>query len=153
MVKSGKSIQVFYPKVIHVTCIVHGLHLIAEKILANYCKVDKVIANVKKSILKAPYRVAMFKDIPLPPSPILTRWGTWIRAAVYYCEYFEIIKHVVDSFNKEDAISIANSQKYFSEANLAANLIFIKSNFGFLPDKITSLEAKNISLSHVIDEV
>ncbi|KAF0701446.1 DUF659 domain-containing protein, partial [Aphis craccivora] len=81
MVKSGKSIQVFYPKVIHVTCIVHGLHLIAEKIRANYCKVDKVIANVKK----APYRVVMFKDkaldIPLPPAPILTRWGTWIRAA------------------------------------------------------------------------
>jgi len=48
MVKSGKSIQIFYPKVIHVTCIVHGLHLIAEKIRANYCQVDKIIANVKK---------------------------------------------------------------------------------------------------------
>jgi len=157
MVKSGKSIQVFYPKVIHVTCIVHGLHLIAEKIRANYCKVDKVIANVKKVFLKAPYRVAIFKDkapdISLPPAPILTRWGTWIKAAVYYCEHLEIIKNVVDSFNKEDAISIANSQKYFSEASLAANLIFIKSNFGFLPGKITSLEAKNISLSHAIDEV
>lgn len=83
MVKS-ESIQVFYPKVIHVTCIVHGLHLIAEKIRSNYCKFDKIIGNVKKVFLKAPYRVAIFKEkapnIPLPPAPILTRWRTWIRA-------------------------------------------------------------------------
>jgi len=155
MVKSGKSIQIFYPKVIHVTCIVHGLHLIAEKIRANYCKVDKIIANVKKVFLKAPYRIATFKDkapnIPLPPAPVLTRWGTWIRAAVYYCEHLEIIKSIVDSLDKEDAISIENSQKYFSEASLAANLVFIKSHFGFLPDTIASLEAKNILLSHTID--
>jgi len=37
MVKSGKSIKIFYPKSIHVTCIVHGLYLIAEKNRANYC--------------------------------------------------------------------------------------------------------------------
>jgi len=106
--------------------------------------------------LKAPYHVAIFKDkapdIPLPFALILTRWGTWIRAAVYYFEHLEIIKHVVEYFNKEDAINIANSQKYFFEASLTANLLFIKSNFVFLPDKITSLEAKNISLSHAIDE-
>jgi len=49
MVRFGKSIEVFYPKDIQVTCIVHGLHLIAEKIRANYCKVDKIIANdIKK---------------------------------------------------------------------------------------------------------
>lgn len=157
MVKSGKSIQVFYPKVIHVTCIVHGLHLTAEKIRSNYCKVNKIIVNVKKVFLKAPYRVAIFKDkasnVPLPPAQILTRWGTWIRAALYYCEHLEIIKSIVDALDKEDAISIAKSQKYFSEASLAANLVFIKSHFGFLPDTITSLEAKNILLSHAIDAV
>ncbi|VVC26307.1 Ribonuclease H-like domain [Cinara cedri] len=118
MVKSGKSIQIFYPKVIRVTCIVHGLHLIAEKIRANYCKVE----NVNKVFLKAPYRVAIFKDkapnILLPPAPILTRWGTWIRAAVYYCEHLEIIKSIVNSLNKEDAISIAKSQKYFRKQAL-----------------------------------
>jgi len=55
--------------------------------------------------------------------------------------------------DKEDAISIANSQKYFSEASLAANLVFIKLHFGFLPDTVTRLEAKNILFSNVIDAV
>lgn len=144
-----------FPKVIHVTCIVHGLHLITEKNRANYCKIDKIIANLKKIFSKRPYRILIFKDkapnIPLPPAPILTRCGTCIRAAVDCCEHLEIIESLVDSYDKEDAISIANSQKYFSEASLAANLVFIKSHFGFLPDTITSLEAKNIILSHAID--
>jgi len=55
--------------------------------------------------------------------------------------------------DKEDAISITNSQKYFSEAILAANVVFIKLHFGFLPDTIASLEAKNILLSQAIDAV
>jgi hypothetical protein len=55
--------------------------------------------------------------------------------------------------DKEDAISIENSQNYFSEASLATNLVFIKSHYGFLTDKITSLEIKNILLSDVIDAI
>jgi len=52
MVKSGKAIQVFYPKIIHVICIVHGFHWIAKKIRGNYSKVDKIITKVKKVFLK-----------------------------------------------------------------------------------------------------
>lgn len=62
MVKSGNAIKNFYPKVIHVTCIVHGLHRIAEKIRGYYSKVDKVISNVKKISLKEPSRVIIFKN-------------------------------------------------------------------------------------------
>ncbi|VVC30087.1 Hypothetical protein CINCED_3A020564 [Cinara cedri] len=101
MVKSGNSIQVFYPKVIHVTYIVHGLHLIAEK---NH---------------KAP-------NILLPPAPILTRWGTWIRAAVYYCEHLEIIKSIVDSLNKEDAIFLKQALRQIYHAIDAVQNVNLK---------------------------
>lgn len=36
MVKSGNVIKIFYLKVIHVTCVVHGFHCIAEKIYGHY---------------------------------------------------------------------------------------------------------------------
>lgn len=48
IVKSGNTIKIVYPKVIHVTCIVHGLHHIVEKIRGHYSKVDTVISNLKK---------------------------------------------------------------------------------------------------------
>ncbi|XP_022180013.1 uncharacterized protein LOC111040403 [Myzus persicae] len=154
MVKSGNAIKIFYPKVIHVTCIVHGLHRIVEKIRGHYSKVDKIISNVKNFFLKAPSRVIIFKstapDLSLPPEPIITRWGTWVKAACYYCDHHETLKSIVYSLDKEEAISIKNAQKYFFDPSLAANLVFIKSNFGFIPDVMTSLEAKNIPLSDAI---
>lgn len=62
-----------------------------EEICANYYKVDKIIANVNKIFSKRPYRIVIFKDkapnIPLPPAPILTRWGTCIRLMLMYHKF------------------------------------------------------------------
>uniref|UniRef100_A0A4P6D7Y3 DUF659 domain-containing protein n=2 Tax=Rhodnius prolixus TaxID=13249 RepID=A0A4P6D7Y3_RHOPR len=90
MVKAGQSIQVFYPKIIHVTCIAHDLHRVAETIRSLFSDVDSLISSVKKVFLKAPIRIKMLKDLYpdlcLPPEPILTRWGTWLETAQYYYE-------------------------------------------------------------------
>ncbi|KAF0687787.1 BED-type domain-containing protein, partial [Aphis craccivora] len=78
MKKGGKSLKVFYSKMFHVACAAHGLHRIAEQVLDHFSNVDK----------KAPTRVEIFKieapGICLPPDPIITRWGSWINAAIYY---------------------------------------------------------------------
>ncbi|XP_022181214.1 uncharacterized protein LOC111041295 [Myzus persicae] len=43
-------------------------------------------------------------------------------------------------------VSIKNSKKYLSDQNIESQLVFIKSNFGFLPDLITRLENQEIPL-------
>jgi hypothetical protein len=154
MVKAGEAIKLFYSKVIHITCLAHAFHRIAETVRTGYPKVDKLIANVKKVFRKAPSRIQYFKSIApslsLPPENILTRWGTWIKAANYYCENFEQIKVIINTFDDNDAVSIRNSKKYLSDQNIEAQLVFIKSNFGFLPDLITRLEKQGISLADSI---
>jgi hypothetical protein len=76
----------------------HALNLVAEKIRYQYEDVDNLISNVKKIFVKAPLRVEMYKEklkeMPLPPQPILTRWGTWLQAAMFYSEHFDSIKEV-----------------------------------------------------------
>jgi len=76
MVKAGKSIKPFYPKVVHVTCVAHGLHRVAEEIQLQFPKVDDLISNVKNFFLKAPLRTILFRNIApnlaLPPQLILT---------------------------------------------------------------------------------
>jgi hypothetical protein len=98
MIKSGRHLKVFYPKIVHVTCLAHALNLVAEKIRYQYEDVDNLISNVKKIFVKAPLRVEMYKEklkeMPLPPQPILTRWGTWLQAAMFYSEHFDSIKEV-----------------------------------------------------------
>jgi hypothetical protein len=70
---------------VHWTCLVHGLHRVAEEIRGNCPEVDSLISNVKKIFLKAPLRVEKFEQeassLPLPPQPVLTCCGMWLNAA------------------------------------------------------------------------
>lgn len=98
MMKAARALKVFYPKMTHVTCIVHGLHRVAEEIRAQFPHINHVISSVKKVFVKAPSRVRVFKEMlpetPLPPEPILTRWGTWIEAAMYYSRHLHDVREV-----------------------------------------------------------
>jgi len=139
----------------HVTCLAHSLHRVAEEIRKQFPEIDAFISNVKKIFLKCPSRVLKFKEmapgIPMPPQPILTRWGTWLSAAIYYCENYQLIKSVVMGFDKEDAVAIENAQKLLNDNNLELNLTFIKANYGNLAKYITTLETSGLSLADAIN--
>jgi hypothetical protein len=139
MVKSGKSIQAPYSKMVHVTCIVHGFHRVAEEVCSYFNTVDQLISNVKKIFLIAPSRTRVFKNeapnISMPPQLILTRWETWLDAVKYYCENYEVIKNI------------------FNNPDLKANLAFISSNYSFFSIYITRLEKQNMMLSESISVV
>jgi len=116
MVKACEVLKSFYTKMIHVTCAVHGLHRIAEKVLkkrAQFNTADKIISSVKIIFRKAPNHLLLFKtespNMRLPPKPILTCWGSWVNAAVYYCENFRFIQHIVYMLDKNEAISIRDA--------------------------------------------
>ena len=120
----------------------------------KYKNVDQLVSNVKKSFLKAPSRIQILKsvapDIPLPPQPILTRWGTWIDAASYYCNHFKIIGRVIDMLTENDAESIKKCKQILKSNNLEANLVFILSNYGFISSSITRLETQGVALTEFI---
>ena len=48
MIKAGGVLQAFYPNMIHITCICHALHRVAEEIRSNFKQVDNLISNTKK---------------------------------------------------------------------------------------------------------
>lgn len=150
MVKSAVAINVFYPKMIHLTCLAHELHWIGETIRTKFPTVDKLIAEVKKIFLKAPSRVEKLKDmypnLIFPPEPIITRWGTWLSAVKYYCENFEKIKEVVSTFDSTSAVSVQKAQKLLNKDEIKNNLIYISVNFGFLEDTIKQLETRKMTL-------
>jgi len=60
LVKAGSAIQIFYPKIFHVTCLAHALHRAAEQIRIDFSLVDKLISSVKKVFLKCPSRILSF---------------------------------------------------------------------------------------------
>ncbi|XP_025205679.1 uncharacterized protein LOC112601985 [Melanaphis sacchari] len=157
MKKAGTAIKALYSKMIHVTCLAHGMHRIAEEIRSHFPKVDKLISRVKQVFLKAPSRTILFKTeapgIPLPPEPILTRWGTWLQAASYYCQYFKEINKVLQLLDSSDAVSIREAKDIVSDRSVEMNLTFIHVNYGFLPTTITQLEKQKLPLHESIATV
>jgi len=48
MLKSGKALIVLYPKMIHLTCLAHAIHRIAETVRDEFPLVDNLISETKK---------------------------------------------------------------------------------------------------------
>lgn len=73
MVKAERTLQVLYSKMVHLTCLAHGMHRVAENVRDRFKAVDKLISRVKQVFLKAPARLLIFKNVapnlPLPPNP------------------------------------------------------------------------------------
>ena len=64
MIKAAKALQLLYPQMIHVTCLVHALHRVAEEVRGSYPEVDKLIANGKRIFIKSPFECRSLKKRP-----------------------------------------------------------------------------------------
>jgi hypothetical protein len=69
---------------------------VTKKIREMFPNVNKLVSNIKKVFLKVLYHAQVYKeifpDVSLLPEPVLTRWGTWLEAAVFNCKNFEKFK-------------------------------------------------------------
>ena len=54
VIKAAKALQLLYPEMIHVTCLAHAQHRVAEEVHGNYPEVDKLIANGEKIFIVSP---------------------------------------------------------------------------------------------------
>jgi hypothetical protein len=85
-------------------------------------------------------------DVALPPEPVLTRWGTWIQAVNLYNEHFDVVKSVFATFLPESAVAVRETQTAFNEPEKACSMIYVRSNFGWIPESIKKLETTGLSL-------
>lgn len=88
--------------------------------------------------------------LPLPPSPVVTRWGSWLNAVQYYATHYHTIIQVIAAFDKNDASCIAVAQSLISK-QLFENLNLINNNFGDISIAIKKLEESNLEISKTID--
>ncbi|OXA42455.1 CGG triplet repeat-binding protein 1 [Folsomia candida] len=149
MIKAGKNLKTLYGKLLHVTCIAHGMNRVAEDIRSHFPEVDKFVANMKAAFKKAPRRIAIYKakypDLPLPPSPVITRWGTWLSAVEFYANHFDKIKDIVKDL-PDDSASVKALKTLVSSPELPRNLAFLTLNYTFLAAKLKEMQEKNSSL-------
>ncbi|KAJ4447765.1 hypothetical protein ANN_09773 [Periplaneta americana] len=151
MVAAAPLLKTFYPNLTHVTCLAHGLHRVSETIRNEFPLVNSFISNTKKCFCKAPSRISIFRenfpDIPLPPQPVVTRWGTWIQSVVYYSKYFKEVVTVIDKLPETDSAACVKAVKdCLNDSRVKNHIAYITSNFSFIPASIEQLEREKQSL-------
>ncbi|CAN7938884.1 unnamed protein product, partial [Ixodes hexagonus] len=143
MHKAALLLKAFYPRMLHVTCLAHGIHRICEELRKHFKHVNDL---------------EQLPGVPLPPEPIVTRWGTWLKAEEYYSTNFAGVKMVINGFPADDSVSVRKAQDVLREDTLECDLAYLCSNFTFLADTIKSLEstgetlARNIGLISNVQE-
>lgn len=155
MIKSARTIKIFYPKLIHLTCLAHGINRVAETIRSSYPEIDKLIANIKKNFVKSPSRINFFKEktsgLALPPQPIITRWGTWFEASFYYAKNFEAIKEIIDQLDPQEACSVEICQKILENPDIKNQLVYIFANFTLIPETLLKLQNQSNKLTESVN--
>jgi hypothetical protein len=117
------------PGLKHVTCICHALHNLCETIRNNSPALNKVVAFLKRSLIKNKLNQNIFREettLALPKFQILTRWGTWLKFVVYLYNNYDKIKSVFTMLNLHaievtEIFDILNSPIFEEELRRAYN--------------------------------
>ena len=139
---AGKTLKELYPSLMHVTCVAHLLHNCAMRVCAHFTNIDEVIATIKAATVKNKDRKKDFHDagLPSPPDPVIAKWATWLRAALYYSENLPAVRTIVNNWTSagllvsraKDAINVEDlvpdSVKINQYRTLAANVEFLEES-------------------------
>nr|CAI5856225.1 unnamed protein product [Callosobruchus analis] len=102
--------------------------------------------------LKAPLRIQLYKEsfpgLPLPPQPVVTRWGTWPNAAIFYSKNYKKIKNFILALSDE---SNAGANKGFKINSIPNQLAFIASKFSIVAETILKLESNEMLLTESVN--
>ena len=93
------------------------------RVRAHFKNIDEVIATIKAAIIKNKNRKKDFHDagLPSPSVPVITRWASWLRAALYHSENLPAVCNHCQQLDKCRPFS-QQSKRRFQCARFGAGL-------------------------------
>ncbi len=146
MLLCAKNLKIFYHNLLHIMCFAHALHNCAFKIKKNYPSVDILISSVKSLVHKNHHRKTLFKHLDSIPEPIITRWGSWISAALYYAENLDEVAKVVESINEDEGIILNNAKNAVNQNDLKQMLGEIDFKYAKIVDLLDVVIAETFTI-------
>ena len=118
---AGKTLKEFYPSLMHVTCVAHLLHNCAMRVRAHFKNIDEAIATIKNTDRKKDFHDA---GLPSPPDPVVTRWATWLRAALYYSENLPAVRTIIGNWTSAGLL-VSRTKDVTNVTDLVLDLVKI----------------------------
>ena len=139
---AGKALKEFYLSLMHINYVAHLLLNYAMHVRAHFKNIDEVIATIKAATIKSKDRKKDYDDADQLSlhDPIITRWATWLRAALYYNENLPAVRTIVNNSTRagllvsraKNAINVEDLVPDLVKMNqyqtLAANVEFLEGS-------------------------
>ena len=108
------------------TRIAHLLYNCAMCVRAHFKNIDEIIATIKTATIKNKDRKKDFHDVgvPSPPDPVITRWATWLRAALYYSENLPAVRTTANNWTSAGLL-VSRAKDAINVEDLVPDLVKI----------------------------
>ena len=73
----------------------------------------------------------MFAEIGYPPEPVITRWATWLKAALYYAKNLPDVNKIVERFEGDGKL-VSRAKAAIADERLTADLTAIARDYTVL---------------------
>ena len=94
------------------------------RVRAHFKNIDEVIATIKAATIKDRKKDFHDAGLPSPPDPVITRWATWLRAALYYGENLPAVRTIVNNWTSADLI-VSRAKDAINVEGLVSDLVKI----------------------------
>jgi len=152
-----------FPNSVYVTCWAHALHLAVEAFRQQLPAADAVVASGKAIFAHAPGRRQRWLqhlksegvEAPvLPPDPVITRWGTWLCAAKYYCKHLEQLASFLEPEEESSkAVKLAALARVLTTEDARVQLLLAESWSDAFNALIKVLEGRDLYAPAVYNKV
>lgn len=152
MLLAGKLLKSgLYTNMLHVSCLAHALHRVAEFAREKFPGVNRVVSSFKKVFIKCQRRRSILKEslqMSIPKFPVVTRWGTWLYFVDFLAKNLDEIEIALAEMQSEESEALESLNESLAQPNLRQDLEDLSI---LLPiaTTITELEKRGLSIDEV----
>ena len=111
---------------------------------------DNLISSVKAATVKNLTRRNLFSDIGPSPTPIITRWGTWLNAIKDYGLNFQLIKSIINEMSGE-GILVTKCKEAIEDLSLHSDIVTILRCYSEFTTLIDQFKGNYIEIKYVLN--
>lgn len=152
MTSAGKMLKSIYNNLFHITCVAHLYHNAAMKIMSNFIELNDFISGMQTVLCKNLTRQQLFIDIKLPPTTVVTRWGSWLKTALYYADNFVAVLRIIEEF-EDDGKIVARVKTLAKNVTIKKQMVNIASNYVPLINLIEKSEKMVYSIKSAYHDI
>ena len=90
-------------------------------------------------------RKELFAEVGYPPEPVITRWATWLKAALYYADKLPEVRRIVEGF-EGDGLLVTKARATVANPQITENLLAIKRDYSVLVELLEKCQSTSYTM-------